>query len=35
MEARKVMNAKALFIYDENETAYRFNDSHPFNQKKD
>ncbi|ALS21521.1 MULTISPECIES: acetoin utilization protein AcuC [Paenibacillus] len=28
------MNAKALFIYDENETAYRFNDSHPFNQKR-
>ncbi|MBP1156131.1 MULTISPECIES: acetoin utilization protein AcuC [unclassified Paenibacillus] len=28
------MNAKALFIYDENETAYRFNDNHPFNQKR-
>lgn len=28
------MNAKALFIYDESETAYRFNDSHPFNQKR-
>ncbi|MDQ1913134.1 acetoin utilization protein AcuC [Paenibacillus sp. GD4] len=28
------MMPKALFIYDENETAYRFNDNHPFNQKR-
>jgi acetoin utilization protein AcuC len=28
------MRANALFIYDERETAYRFNDSHPFNQKR-
>ncbi|WP_281887885.1 acetoin utilization protein AcuC [Paenibacillus sp. YYML68] len=27
-------NPTALFIYDEHETAYRFNDSHPFNQKR-
>lgn len=28
------MKPKAIFIYDERETAYRFNDSHPFNQKR-
>ncbi|MEK8131912.1 acetoin utilization protein AcuC [Paenibacillus filicis] len=28
------MRANAMFIYDERETAYRFNDSHPFNQKR-
>jgi acetoin utilization protein AcuC len=26
------MSHKAIFVYDENETAYHFNDSHPFNQ---
>ncbi|TVY08709.1 acetoin utilization protein AcuC [Paenibacillus cremeus] len=28
------MNSNVLFIYDENETGYRFNESHPFNQKR-
>lgn len=28
------MSAKALFVYDENEVAYKFNDSHPFNQQR-
>ncbi|SDE69769.1 acetoin utilization protein AcuC [Paenibacillus sp. UNCCL117] len=28
------MKANAIFIYDERETAYRFNDSHPFNQER-
>ncbi|WP_235941634.1 acetoin utilization protein AcuC [Paenibacillus puerhi] len=28
------MRTNALFIYDERETAYRFNDNHPFNQKR-
>lgn len=28
------MNNPAFFIHNENETAYRFNDDHPFNQKR-
>lgn len=28
------MNGPSIFIYDESETAYRFNDSHPFNQTR-
>lgn len=28
------MNANATFIYNEKQTAYRFNDSHPFNQHR-
>ena len=28
------MNSKTMFMYDENETGYRFNDTHPFNQKR-
>ncbi|MCZ8511382.1 acetoin utilization protein AcuC [Paenibacillus filicis] len=28
------MNAKATFIYNEKQTAYRFNDTHPFNQQR-
>ncbi|UUZ95870.1 acetoin utilization protein AcuC [Paenibacillus sp. P25] len=34
MGAKEAMNANAIFIYDEKETAYRFNDSHPFNQQR-
>lgn len=28
------MKTRAAFIYNENETRYRFNDTHPFNQKR-
>ncbi|AEI42449.1 acetoin utilization protein AcuC [Paenibacillus mucilaginosus] len=34
MGAQEAMERQALFIFDENETAYRFSDEHPFNQKR-